>query len=76
MAKFVDPEDTTLDGILEMNDNMQFNCTYCVHKLQNKGVRETCVAFPDGIPTPISLGEVVHNKPMFLQKNSIVFKGK
>ena len=76
MAKFVDPEDTTLDGVIEMMNNADKNCVKCTHYFGKKGVRQTCAAFPEGIPTPIFLGEVVHDKRLFKQKNNLVFKGK
>lgn len=77
MAKqFVDPEDTTLDGVIKMMENEEWNCIHCKHYFGKKGVRQTCAAFPDGIPTSIYLGQVVHDKRMFKQKNNLIFEGK
>lgn len=74
--KFVDPEDTTLDGVISMMKNESKNCVHCQHYVGRRDGRETCAAFLKGIPTPIFLGEVVHDKPMFKQKTNIVFQGK
>lgn len=39
--------------------------------------RNYCKAFPDGIPDSIAYGEIIHDKPIKDQGNTIVFeKGK
>jgi hypothetical protein len=74
--KFVDPEDDDLDGVIKMMENESKNCVHCAHYVGRRDGRESCAAFVKGIPTAIFLGEVVHDKRMFQQKNNLVFTGK
>lgn len=76
MKEHYSEEDELLDGLILMGKNRNKNCLSCIHKGKNVGPYTGCAAFPDGIPLPIELGEVVHDKPMFKQKNNIVFEAK
>jgi hypothetical protein len=38
--------------------------------------KPTCNAFPEGIPKDLINGPIFHNKPMFGQKNDIIFETK
>ena len=67
-----DPLQDTEDRLVEALKNEDFNCVYCAHFIDVE--EETCKAFPDGIPEDIIGGAVAHTKPMFDQKNKLVFK--
>ncbi len=47
-------------------------CIDC--QFYKKGTGVTCDAFPSGIPEKIIMAETDHTKPMFGQKNRIVYK--
>ncbi len=47
-------------------------CRFCKH-LHSLIGNLTCDAFPDGIPKELTSEMVLHHKPMFGQKNDIVF---
>jgi hypothetical protein len=50
-------------------------CRFCKH-LHNIIGEMTCDAFPEGIPKGLLHGPIFHNKPMFGQKNDIIFSTK
>jgi hypothetical protein len=58
----------------DYSDNWHF-CRFCIH-LHSLIGNLTCDAFPEGIPTELISKPIFHNKPMFGQKNDIIFKTK
>ena len=76
MKEHYSEEDELLDALNLMGKNRAKNCLNCIHKGKDVGPYWGCPAFPEGIPLPIELGEVVHDKPMFQQKNKIAFEVK
>ena len=70
MSEFIDPEDTTLDNITKVIQNIDYNCLYCKHLHKNE---YSCDAFPRVIPSLILRGHIVHNKP-FDGDNGIMFE--
>jgi hypothetical protein len=50
-------------------------CRFCKH-LHSLIEKPTCNAFPKGIPKDLLTGLIFHNKPMFNQKNAIIFETK
>ena len=50
-------------------------CRFCKH-LHSLIEKPTCNAFPEGIPKELLIGPIFHNKPMFDQKNDIIFETK
>lgn len=69
-----DPPQDTEDRLLAALENEDFNCVHCAHFIDPE--EENCKAFPapDSIPEDIIGGAVAHTKPMFDQKNKLVFK--
>ena len=68
-----DLEDRTLDSVLSMARNSKYSCFKCKH-LRKNGY--SCKAFPEVIPASILGGDRRHTKPMFSQKNKIIFEKK
>lgn len=58
----------------DSRDNWHF-CRFCKY-LHSVIGNLTCDAFPEGIPEELISGPIFHNKPMFGQKNDIIFKTK
>jgi len=50
-------------------------CRFCKH-LHSPTGKPTCNAFPEGIPKELITMPIFHNKPMFDQKNDIIFVTK
>ncbi len=50
-------------------------CRFCKH-LHSLIGKPICKAFPEGIPKDLITGPIFHNKPMFNQKNDIIFETK
>lgn len=49
-------------------------CMYCEHFRPYGEGKPWCAAFPEGIPTPILVGQVDHLEERFDQDNDIVFE--
>ena len=74
MKPIVDEEESTISALLDSMSNIGFWCSDCKHK--HPDTYFTCDAFPEQIPDPILGGPVVHDKPMYEQKNDIIFEKK
>lgn len=70
MNKFIDPEETTLDGVITTLKNIKFSCYHCKHFREN----ETCKAFPKGIIEDIMIGQIRHDKVHPMQKGDTIFE--
>jgi hypothetical protein len=58
--------DDVVDASLEdkwQKDRPQFEAVGICHKCTRRKGLVNCTAFPDGIPTEIMIGEVMHTKP-------------
>ena len=64
-------EDRLLDSIILLLKNFEYNCSYCKHLNKDE---ISCKAFPDVIPEPLFMTHVRHTKPMYGQKNNVVFE--
>jgi len=64
-------DDSTLDSILKMTENLDYSCFKCWHLYKNGF---SCKAFPEVIPASILAGQRRHTKPMLGQKNKITFE--
>jgi len=49
-------------------------CLSCKNWLGKNSKGIICKAFPDGIPEKLQWNTVLHDKPMYGQKNDIVFE--
>ena len=74
--KFIDPEESTLEGVITMLKNRETGCMVCKHLDRSAPLLDKCKAFPDQIPDIYLLNEKVHSKPKSGQGNDIVFEHK
>ena len=74
--KFVDPEESTLDGVITLLKNWDTGCMVCKHLDRGSELLSQCAAFPDRIPDIYLFNEKVHSKPHSGQGNKIVFERK
>ncbi len=71
MKLIADEEEKTLDSVLTMLKNEKYGCFECEHV--ERETFTTCEAFPDQIPRPIFMCEVLHTKP-YTGNHGIQFK--
>jgi len=69
--KYFDEDERFMTDTANILDNEDVHCFYCKHF--HGEVKETCNAFPDGIPTEIFLGGTRHDK-RFDDDNGIMFE--